>query len=175
MYDEQVRMNRVKDKQSQRRTKVGKKTHMDKTLHPKFYMVNNMVISVYLSSLSVAHFSDAPRRRLVVTGDSARIQDETTESSAWFFNVLGVQHRHTGPRFIVSSERHLIIVNLTSRELNPQPRVFKSSVLTAGLCGPVGGQNPKLSIFVNGRNPTLPIFESGQNPTVTYYIFDTVC
>ena len=76
MYDEQVRMNRVKDKQSQRRTKVGKKTHMDKTLHPKFYMVNNMVISVYLSSLSVAHFSDAPRRRLVVTGDSARIQDE---------------------------------------------------------------------------------------------------
>ena len=26
------------------------------------------------------------RRRLVVTGDSARIQDETTESSAWFIN-----------------------------------------------------------------------------------------
>ena len=26
--------------------------------------------------------SDAPRGRLVVTGDSARIQDETTESSA---------------------------------------------------------------------------------------------
>ena len=43
-----------------------------------------------LSSLPVAHLSDAPRRRLVVTGDSARIQDETTESSAWFFNVLGV-------------------------------------------------------------------------------------
>ena len=31
-----------------------------------------------------------PQRRLVVTGDSARIQDETTENSAWFFNVLGV-------------------------------------------------------------------------------------
>ena len=48
------------------------------------------IISVYLSSLPVAHLSDAPRRRLVVTGDSARIQDETTENSAWFFNVLGV-------------------------------------------------------------------------------------
>ena len=49
-----------------------------------------LIISVYLSSLPVAHLSDAPRRRLVVTGDSARIQDGTTENSAWFFNVLGV-------------------------------------------------------------------------------------
>ena len=49
-----------------------------------------LVISVYLPSLPVAHLNDAPRRRLVVTGDSARIQDETTENSAWFFNVLGV-------------------------------------------------------------------------------------
>ena len=49
-----------------------------------------LVISVYLSSLPVAHLSDAPRRRLVVTGDSARKHDETTENSAWFFNVLGV-------------------------------------------------------------------------------------
>ena len=48
------------------------------------------IISVYLSSLPVAHLSDAPRRQLVVTGDSERIQDETTENSAWFFNVLGV-------------------------------------------------------------------------------------
>ena len=32
----------------------------------------------------------------------ARIQDETTENSAWFFNVLGVLHRHTGPRFLKS-------------------------------------------------------------------------
>ena len=32
----------------------------------------------------VAHLNDAPSRRLVVTGDSARIQDETTESSACF-------------------------------------------------------------------------------------------
>ena len=49
-----------------------------------------LVVSVHLSSLPVAHLSDAPRRRLVVTGDSARIQDEITENSAWFFNVLGV-------------------------------------------------------------------------------------
>ena len=46
---------------------------------------HNQIIFVYLSSLPVASLSDAPRRRLVVTGDSARIQDETTESSAWFF------------------------------------------------------------------------------------------
>ena len=50
----------------------------------------DLIISVYLSSLPVAHLSDSPRRRLVVTGDSARIQDETTENSAWFFNVLGI-------------------------------------------------------------------------------------
>ena len=31
-----------------------------------------------------------PRRRLVVTGDSARIQEESTESCAWFFHLLGV-------------------------------------------------------------------------------------
>ena len=54
------------------------------------YNKRGLIISVYLSSLPVAHLSDAPRRRLVVTGDSARIQDETTENSAWFFNVLGV-------------------------------------------------------------------------------------
>ena len=52
-----------------------------------FYVI---VIFVYLSSLPVAHLSDAPRRRLVVTGDSARIRDETTESSSWFFKVLSV-------------------------------------------------------------------------------------
>ena len=46
-----------------------------------------LVIFVYLSSLPVAHLSDAPRRRLVVTGDSERIPDETTESSTWFFNM----------------------------------------------------------------------------------------
>ena len=49
-----------------------------------------LIIFVYLSSLPVAHLSNAPRRRLVVMGDSATIQDKTTESSAWFFNVLGV-------------------------------------------------------------------------------------
>ena len=49
-----------------------------------------LIIFVYLSLLPVAHLRNAPRRRLVVTGDSARIQDETTENIAWFFNVLGV-------------------------------------------------------------------------------------
>ena len=73
-------------------------------------MQPGLVIAVYLSSLPVAHLSDAPRRRLVVTGDSARIQDETTVNSAWFFNVLGVWHRHMGPRFNVSSERQLIFL-----------------------------------------------------------------
>ena len=69
-----------------------------------------LIISINLSSLLVAHLSNAPRRLLVVTGDSARIQDETTENSAWFFNVLGIWHHHTGPRFKVSSERQLIIL-----------------------------------------------------------------
>ena len=44
-----------------------------------------LVIFVYSSSLPVAHLSDAHlRRRLVVTGESARIHDESTENSAWF-------------------------------------------------------------------------------------------
>ena len=42
----------------------------------------DLIIFVYSSSLPVAYMSDAPRRRLVVTGDSAKIQDETTENSA---------------------------------------------------------------------------------------------
>ena len=57
-----------------------------------------LVISVCLSSLPVAHLSDAPfpppppppPKTVIVTGDSAKIHDETTESSAWFFNELGV-------------------------------------------------------------------------------------
>ena len=60
------------------------KTELEKEKSQDYYFF------VYLSSLPVAHLSDAPRRWLVVTGDSARIQDETTENSAWFFNVLGV-------------------------------------------------------------------------------------
>ena len=35
-------------------------------------------VSVYLSLLPVARLRDAPRRQLVVTGDSVKIQDETT-------------------------------------------------------------------------------------------------
>ena len=50
-----------------------------------------------------------PQKTVVITGDSARIQEETTENSAWFFNVLDVYHRHTGPWFKVSSERQLIV------------------------------------------------------------------
>ena len=73
-----------------------------------------LFVSVYLSSLPVVHLSDAPRRRLVVTGYSARIQDKTTERPTWLFNVLGVLHRHTGPRFKVSSDRQLVIVRLTN-------------------------------------------------------------
>ena len=49
-----------------------------------------LFVTLYLSSLPAARLSDAPKRRLVVMGDSASIQDETIESSAWFFNVLGV-------------------------------------------------------------------------------------
>ena len=49
-----------------------------------------LIVSNYLSLLPDVHLSDTPRRWLVVTGDSARIQDETTQNSAWFLNVLGV-------------------------------------------------------------------------------------
>ena len=59
--------------------------------------------SVYLSLLPVAHLSNVPRRQFVITGDSARLQDETTESSALFFNVLGIWHCHMEPQFKVSS------------------------------------------------------------------------
>ena len=59
-------------------------------LNFEILLIGWLVIFVHLSSLWVAHLSDAPRRRLVVTGDSARIQDETAENSACFFNVLGV-------------------------------------------------------------------------------------
>ena len=69
-----------------------------------------LVISVNLSSLPVAHLRDDPRGRLVVTWNGARIQDETTESSTLYFNVLGEKHRHTELRFIVSSERLLEIL-----------------------------------------------------------------
>ena len=54
------------------------------------YNLVGLVISVYLSSLPVAHLSEVPRRRLVVTGDSARIRDETAESSDWFLNAIGL-------------------------------------------------------------------------------------
>ena len=67
--------------------------------------------------------SDAPRRRLVVTWNSAKTQDETTESSAWFFNMLGVQQRHTGSRLKVSPERQSVI--LTSPGIEPTYSSFQ--------------------------------------------------
>ena len=85
-----------------------------------------LVIFVYLSSLPVAHLSDAPRRQLVVTGDSATLQDETNENSAWFFNILGVWHRYTGPQFNVSPERLLVIFQLASRGYEPTPVVTRN-------------------------------------------------
>ena len=103
--------------------------------------IDGLVIFVYLSSLPVAHLSDASRRRLVVTGDSARIQDETAENSALFFNVLGVGHRNTGPRFNISSERLLIIFWLASRGVEPttcgDPKhcIHKSYALLTELIG----------------------------------------
>ena len=75
-----------------------------------WWEITSLVISIYLSSLPVAHLSDAPRRRLVVTGDNARSQDETTESLAWFLNVLSVSHRHMWPQFNVSSKKLLKIL-----------------------------------------------------------------
>ena len=48
---------------------------------------NSMISTRYQFLL---HFDTAYRCWLVVTGYSARIQDETTENSAWFFNVLGI-------------------------------------------------------------------------------------
>ena len=88
-------------------------------------MQDRLIIFVYLSSLPVVHLSDVLRRWLVVTGDSAGIQDEITESSAWFFNVLGVQQRHTGPWFKVLSERQLIIVRLTNPGIEPTTSCFQ--------------------------------------------------
>ena len=80
-------------------------------------------MSVYLSSLPVAHLSDAPRLQLVVTGDSARIQDETTENSAWFFNALGVWQRHMEPRLNVSSEKTISHFSRPAGDSNPKPVV----------------------------------------------------
>ena len=94
-------------------------------LFPNVRLEQHLVIFVYLSSLPVAHLSDAPRRRLIVTGGSARIQDEATERSAWFFNVLGVYHRHTRPRFKVSSEMQSVTVRLTSPGIEPTNSSFQ--------------------------------------------------
>ena len=56
----------------------------------KYIYLSRLVKTVDLFFTFYARLSDALRRRLVVTADSARIQHVTSESSAWFFNVLGV-------------------------------------------------------------------------------------
>ena len=71
-----------------------------------------------------------PQKTVSVYGDCARIQDETTESSAWFLNVLGVYHRHMGPRFKVSSKKQLVIVKLATHNHD-----FSSRVLQQLSCG----------------------------------------
>ena len=55
---------------------------MLQTGYSLFPVCSWLVISIYLSSTLVAHLNDAPQKT-VVTGDSARIQDETAENSAW--------------------------------------------------------------------------------------------
>ena len=61
-------------------------TYKERTPH----MQGWLVISVYLSSLPFAYLSDATRRRY---GESARMQYETTENSAWFSINLGGKAR----------------------------------------------------------------------------------
>ena len=78
-----------------------------------------LFVSIYHWLLPVAHLSDAPRRWLVVTGDSSRIQDKTTEISTWFFNM--------GPRFKASSKRQLVIFRLTSLGIEPTTSSFQFS------------------------------------------------
>ena len=51
-------------------------------------LLRSLSVSIYSSSLMVAHLSDVSRRQLVVTRDSARIQDETTEKSCRSLSVV---------------------------------------------------------------------------------------
>ena len=118
-----------------------------------------LLISVYISSLPVAHLSDArPRRQLVVTGDSARIQDETTESFAWFFNVLGVYS--TGPPFNVSSERQLVFL-VGRPEFEPitfsdqKHFAHESYVIPTELYRLVQPETSRYRVFLNNPYPTF--------------------
>ena len=56
------------------------------TLHLDYEFIAGINVSLFLLLLPVVHLRDTPRKLLVVTGDSARLQKETTESSARFFN-----------------------------------------------------------------------------------------
>ena len=63
---------------------------------------------------------------IVVKGDSARRQNEISESSAWLFSVLGVKHRHTGSHFKVSSELETISnCKVTRPGIEPTTASFK--------------------------------------------------
>ena len=76
---------------------------VDRVLHLpvcSFYFLPFIYRHDGLAHLSYAS-SPPKERRLVVTGNSVRIEDENTESSAWFFHVLGVKHNHMGPRLTV--------------------------------------------------------------------------
>ena len=57
---------------------------------PQFVQVLVGYFHVFIVATGCPSERHPPKRQLVVTGDSARIQDETTENSNWFFNVLGV-------------------------------------------------------------------------------------
>ena len=75
--------------------------------------------------------TEAPRRRLVVTGDSARIEEKTTESSTCFFNILGLKHRYTGPRFNVAFERQSVVLSWTAGDSNAQLVVTWNTLFTS--------------------------------------------
>ena len=59
-------------------------------------MNKTLFVSVYLLSLPFAHLSDAPRRRLVITRDSARIQDATTQPGSLTCSVYSTVTRYFG-------------------------------------------------------------------------------
>ena len=85
-----------------------------------------LVISLYLSSLPIAYLSDAPRRRLVVTRDSARIQNETTESSACSLacSLYSTVTREFGLKTLSN-------FSLPAGDSDPQPVVTRNIVFTS--------------------------------------------
>ena len=93
------------------------------TANPK--MTRGLIIFVYLSSLPVDHLSDAPRRRLVVTGI---VQGYRAPPGSLTCSVYSTVTRYLG---LKSHPKD----NWPARESNRQTRVFKSSALNTELCG----------------------------------------